>query len=336
MDNILLKGSENLKAFDIDLKYPDLDIWVDCLVIYNHKPNQTFPFHAHPNFELHFVAEGEGEIAFIDNQINPSEIFKIPAKVKSKNDSTLVEYQIKNDSNLVLDNANIAKFKVKEGSAFINPPGQFCWHKSSAENPFKEYLFRFSFNIKKSNQPINSFFLKEYKLIQQLLSQSTFNVFDNVQDIRLIFETIFQEAYYKKPAFLVKIKNEMINLIIAYSRLTWDQHKINYFIPEIQITNRRLEMIDSFILSNIDKNITIGELSSFVNMSERNLCRFVKEHKGISIHQYITQQRINLAIDLIKTKMYTISDIAYFSGFSSVSHLSKSIKKNTGMNPSQL
>lgn len=335
MKDVIFEGSKILKTIDIDLKYPELDIWVDCLHAYAFKPNESFAFHAHPNFELHYIVEGEGEIAFIDSEIETLDIYKMPAKVKSKNDSSLVEYQFK-ENDITISENSIKYFKVKEGFAFINPPGQFCWHKASHDRPMVEYMIRFSFNIKKCDNPINTHFVKEYKLIHQLLSQNIIQTFQDVHEIKAIFESIFEEAYFKKPAFLVKIKNEMINLIIAFSRLTWDHQKTNYFIPEIETTQRRLDMINSYILSNLEQNITIDKLSVFVNMSERNLCRFVKERKGISIHQYIMQQRINKAIEFIKMKKYTLSDVAFMTGFSSTSHLCKSFKKHIGKTPSEI
>ena len=334
IDDIII-GSGILKTIDIDLKYPELDIWVDFLHVYQYKPNETFTFHAHPNFELHYYAAGEGEIAFLDIPLTQEEYFVVPAAVKSKSDPSLKEYQFETAENPEKNHKTLL-FKVKAGSTFFNPPGQFCWQKSSADHPLVEYAMRFSFNIKKSDNPVNSHFVKEYKLIRQLLSQNIMHVIQGNDEIKLIFESIFKEAYYKKPAFVTKIKNEMINLIIAYSRLAWDQQKFAYFIPEIDNVQRRLSMIDDYINSNLSVNITIDQLAKNVNMSERNICRFVKERKGVSIHQYIMQIKINKAIALIRLNEYSLTEVAFITGFSSPFHLSKSVKKHTGKNPSKL
>lgn len=333
MDNIIIEGSNVLKTIDIDLKYPELDILIDLLHVYQYKPNETFTFHSHPNFELHYYADGEGEIAFIDTKLTPTEFFTIPAAVKSKSDPTLVEFQIEKEDNLnIIHKSQV--FKVKKGSTFFNPPGQFLWQRSSKDKPLVEYAMRFSFKTKKSDNPINPHFVKEYKLIHQLLSQHIIKVEENFE-IKTIFETIFKEAYYKKPAFLVKIKNELVNLIIAYSRFAWDKKQFNYFIPEIDLNSRRLSLIEKYILSNISVNITIEQLAKNVNMSERTLSRFIKEKKGVSIHQYITQIKVNKAVSLIKLNEHTLSDIAFIAGFSSPFHLSKIVKKHTGKSPSE-
>ncbi len=334
MEDIIFEGSNVLKTIDIDLKYPELEILVDFLHVYQYKPNETFTFHSHPNFELHYYASGEGEVVFIDNQLASNEYFTMPAAVKSKSDPTLIEYQIEKKGNLN-STYKTQIFKVKAGSTFFNPPGQFCWQKSSDDKPLIEYAMRFSFKIKKSEDPVNAHFVKEYKLIQQLLTQQIIKVEENFE-IKEIFETIFKEAYYKKPAFLVKIKNEFLNLIIAYGRFAWDKKQFSFFIPEIDTNIKRLSMIENYIAANLSVNITIEQLAKNVNMSERNLCRFIKERKGISIHQYITQLKVNKAVTLIKLKEHSLTDIAVITGFSSPFHLSKSVKKLTRKSPSEL
>lgn len=330
----IIEGSDFLKTIDIDLNYPELEILVDFLHVYKYEPNETFTFHSHPNFELHYYVSGEGEIGFLDTQLSPDELFTIPAIVKSKSVPSIIEYKIENEKQ-VSSNYKTQTFKVKAGSTFFNPPGQFCWQKSSADNPLVEYAMRFSFIIKKSDNPVNSHFIKEYKLIHQSLSQQIIKVEDNF-DIKNIFETIFLEAYYKKPAFLVRIKNELINLIIAYARFAWENKPFSYFIPEIDNNLRRLSMIGNYINSNLSMNIKIEQLAKNVNMSERNLCRFIKERKGVSIHQYITQIKVNKAVNLIKSNELKLNEIAFIAGFSSQSHMSKIIKKFTGKNPSEL
>jgi AraC-like DNA-binding protein len=335
MDKEIIEGSNHLKTFNIDLNFPELDIWVDFLHVYTYKPHETFSFHAHQNIEFHYYASGEGEVAFLDDQFLPIELITLPATVKSKKDPNLMEFQF-GSANPNLLNNKTKLYQLKVGSVFFNCPGQFCWQKSSGHNPLIEYAMRFSFNIKSTENPVNQYFIKEYKLIQQLLSQNIVNVFDDKGEIKGIYETIFREAYYRKPAFLVRIKNELINLIVAYARLAWDQSKLSYFVPESDGTQKRLSMIDDYILSNIGANITLEQLSKNANMSERNLSRFIKERKGVTVHQYIMQFRIAKAVNLIKTNAYTQTEIASITGFSSPFHFSKCIKRYTGKNPSEL
>lgn len=336
MEEYLLLGSQALKAINIDLVYPGVDIGIDFLHIDHQKPSEYYGLHAHPNFEFHFIADGEGEIGFLDtSDINSNDIVQLPAMVKSISNPLTSEFRLnRRREKEIVDKIKV--YQLNKGDAFLNPPGQFCWQKSSEHNPIVEYGMRFSFSIKKTETPVNKYFTKEYKIIHQLLSQNIIQVTHNNDEIRSIFESIFREAYNRFPGFVTKIKNDFFNLIILYARQSWDNKKIEYYIPEIDTTEKRLEMIDNFIQINLANSIKIKQLAKYVFMSERSLCRFVKKHKGISIHRYILQNKINKALSLRKNLEYTLSDIASILGFSSPFHLSKAIKQHTGKNFSDL
>lgn len=336
MDDILLNGSQALKTINIDLVYPGVDISIDFIHIDQYKPGEFYSLHAHPNFELHYIAEGEGEVGFLNtSDIDNEDIIELPAIVKSKHTPKISEYHLKKRRELEISE-NSRVFQLKRGDAFMNPPGQFCWQKSSNEKPIVEYGMRFSFSTKKTEMPVNKHFVKEYKVIQQLLSQNIIQVTNHNKEIKTIFECIFKEAHYRLPGFISKIKNEILNLIILFARQSWDTTKIEYFVPEVDTTEKRIEMIDDFIQSNLGNSIKIEQLAKYLYMSERSLNRFVKQHKGISVHQYILQVRINKAVAMYANPDYTLTDVAYFTGFSSPFHLSKAIKKYTGKNPTEL
>ncbi len=58
--------------------------------------------------------------------------------------------------------------------------------------------------------------------------------------------------------------------------------------------------------------------------------------EGITLEQYIIQQKIEKAKELLFYDELTLSQIAHRLGYSSVGHLSAQFKKVTGLTPSQL
>ncbi|HEY1023712.1 MAG TPA: AraC family transcriptional regulator [Sphingobacteriaceae bacterium] len=57
--------------------------------------------------------------------------------------------------------------------------------------------------------------------------------------------------------------------------------------------------------------------------------------EGVTIEQYIIRQKIEKAKELLFYNEKTLSEIAYFLGYSSVQHLSTQFKKVTGQTPSE-
>ncbi|NSL88195.1 helix-turn-helix transcriptional regulator [Chitinophaga sp. Mgbs1] len=65
------------------------------------------------------------------------------------------------------------------------------------------------------------------------------------------------------------------------------------------------------------------------------LSSLFSEMEGITIEQYIIQQKIERVKELLDYNELSLSEISYKLGYSSVAHLSGQFKKVTGLTPSQ-
>jgi YesN/AraC family two-component response regulator len=89
------------------------------------------------------------------------------------------------------------------------------------------------------------------------------------------------------------------------------------------------------IQDHIDTNLSLKELSKGLEISPSYLSReFSKYFEDLSFGDYIRKQRIDRAVELIKTSTYSLTEIAYLTGFSDQSHFTRIFKKNMGQNPS--
>lgn len=99
------------------------------------------------------------------------------------------------------------------------------------------------------------------------------------------------------------------------------------------LSARHLRQILDYIDAHIDREIKLADLSQLLNMSQFHFSRLFKESLGISPHQYLLQQRVARAKQLLKNTDRLIADIALTCGFNSHSHLSKQFKQLTGITP---
>jgi YesN/AraC family two-component response regulator len=89
------------------------------------------------------------------------------------------------------------------------------------------------------------------------------------------------------------------------------------------------------IQDHIDTNITLKEISKDLNISPSYLSREFSKYFGeLSFGEYIQQQRIEKAKELMGTATYSLTEIAYLTGFSDQSHFTRIFKKIAGQNPS--
>jgi len=92
------------------------------------------------------------------------------------------------------------------------------------------------------------------------------------------------------------------------------------------------EMMQDQIDTNL--NLSLEQASKELDINPAYLSReFSKYFENLSFGEYIRKMRIEKAIQLIQTTNYSLTEIAYLTGFSDQSHFTRIFKKFTGQNP---
>jgi AraC-like DNA-binding protein len=93
--------------------------------------------------------------------------------------------------------------------------------------------------------------------------------------------------------------------------------------------------LKEMIQDHIDTNITLKEISKGLDMNPSHLSReFSKYFGDLSFGEYIRKQRIQKAIELMGSDSYSLTEIAYLTGFSDQSHFNRIFRQQTGETPS--
>lgn len=97
-----------------------------------------------------------------------------------------------------------------------------------------------------------------------------------------------------------------------------------------------LDKLFEIVSDNIDnEELSVGYLADKFCMSNSTLYRKVTALLQISPNEYVRHVRMEKAVELLKTRKYSISDIVYQTGFGSHSSFNKVFKKEFGMTPSE-
>ncbi|KOP22575.1 AraC family transcriptional regulator [Hapalosiphon sp. MRB220] len=104
-------------------------------------------------------------------------------------------------------------------------------------------------------------------------------------------------------------------------------------IYEGGLPERQLIQVLEYINENLHQDIKLADLAALLGMSQFHFSRMFKQAIAMTPYQYLLQQRIERAKQLLKQTERSIIEIAFLCGFNSHSHLSKQFRQLTGMTP---
>lgn len=96
--------------------------------------------------------------------------------------------------------------------------------------------------------------------------------------------------------------------------------------------------LKSMIQDQIDMNLTMSltQLAENVDVNPAYVSRtFARYFDDLSYGEYIRKLRIDKAVQLLESTNYTLTEIAYLTGFSDQSHFTRIFKKQMGQVPSE-
>ena len=94
-------------------------------------------------------------------------------------------------------------------------------------------------------------------------------------------------------------------------------------------------LIKMYVRDNITRRITLADISYYLHRSTVSITQHFKAEYGMTVMQYVTKKRLEIAVNLLETTLDPIKTVAISSGFEEVEYFSRCFKKNYGITPSE-
>ncbi|MDO5041834.1 MAG: AraC family transcriptional regulator, partial [Peptoniphilus sp.] len=98
-------------------------------------------------------------------------------------------------------------------------------------------------------------------------------------------------------------------------------------------TNTIVGCVCKIIESRYMEQLSVTILAEMVNLTPAYLCVLFKQATGKTINEYLTQERLNQAKNLLTHSNIHLYDICYRVGYFSPSYFSRMFKKYVGVTP---
>ncbi len=147
------------------------------------------------------------------------------------------------------------------------------------------------------------------------------------------------DDYVKKP-FRLKLLQTRVQNLVTSRKLLRDRYSQEVILKpkDIAITNldeRFLQRIQAVLDKKMtEPSLSVEEFSVLIGMSRMQLHRKLKSLLGLSATEFIRNERLKSAAELLKTTNISIAEAAYSTGFNEVTYFSKCFKKTYGVSPS--
>ena len=132
-------------------------------------------------------------------------------------------------------------------------------------------------------------------------------------------------------ANMERLQNKMLNLTSSSLKDEIEQGGISLNKGEQAFIEAVQEQIDIHIA---DTDFSAKSMSEQLNISYSTLYSKVKSLTGQSPQNYISTYRLNKAMEMLKARDRSVSEVGYDVGFSSVQYFSRAFKKHFGISPS--
>jgi AraC family transcriptional regulator len=99
------------------------------------------------------------------------------------------------------------------------------------------------------------------------------------------------------------------------------------------LSQHSLRQVLDYIHSYLDRDLNLDAFANLANMSKYHFIALFKQSTGMTPHQYVIQQRIKRAQELLGDRKLSISEISLACGFANQSHFTRLFRKHTGVPP---
>lgn len=139
-------------------------------------------------------------------------------------------------------------------------------------------------------------------------------------------ESALSDSYVRD----MEIHQSLSSLLTEIMKDCWNPEVIHQ--GSISVTN--IEPLRNYLSEHYKEKLSLDELSSIFFLSKFYLTKRFKEQYGVTISDYILDQRIHHAKELLRFSDLTLDEISSECGFYDLPYFSRKFKKAEGITPS--
>lgn len=151
--------------------------------------------------------------------------------------------------------------------------------------------------------------------------------------IHSLLEEIFQECRDCNPSYELLVKAKLLTILANAARHFYDELENEHQDTVSMARLSQMERSMNYILSHLSEPLTLDLLAREAAMSRSQYSTLFKSLNGVSVWDYVTHQRINLALYQLEYHDTPITQICEDCGYNNIANFNRMFKRITGKTP---
>ncbi|SMD01673.1 AraC family transcriptional regulator [Pedobacter africanus] len=151
------------------------------------------------------------------------------------------------------------------------------------------------------------------------------------------------ECFAKVYAAILEMQQQdSFNTLISFLKILYQLSQSPKVVlldkePEVVrlslVEQKRINPVLAYLVDNFRKQVSLNEAAALTNMTTNAFCKYFKKMTRKTFMEMVIQYRLNYATQQLIETDKPVSDIAFSSGFTDVSHFYKVFKSKMGLSP---
>lgn len=146
-----------------------------------------------------------------------------------------------------------------------------------------------------------------------------------------------EKAFSMVDGYILQIEetNSIAKIEAMMRQAEFDYAEMVAGIQEKKQRNELIERTKNYIFQSLHSEIVISRIAEEVGVNASYLSALFHRVEGITVRQYIQQERVRLAENMLRYSDYAVKEIANYLCFCTQSYFGHVFKEQTGMSPAQ-
>ena len=144
---------------------------------------------------------------------------------------------------------------------------------------------------------------------------------------------LLADDYRAGSPFGVIFGESLATMMAVHVAQNYGDHPNRSVASPGRLSTTQLKQVEDLIRARISERLSLHDIAHELGYSAYHFHRVFRQQTGVPLHEYVLRQRVALAKSLLINTDLSSEAVAAECGFSDSSHLSRALKRETGLPP---